>query len=57
VRVKDFNFYTMPNQALINVPFFHNGGKFSLVLEYDNDIVVGNEDRNAVINNITLKKK
>ncbi len=56
-KATDFNFYTMPNQAIINIPFFHKGGQFNLILEYDNDIVIENEDRNAVITNMTLKKK
>lgn len=55
--VKDVNLSHIQNQEPIQIPIQHNGGAFKLKLVYDNDLVVGSLDRNAVINAISLKRK
>ena len=55
--IKSIYLSNVPNQELIKIPIIHNGGDFYLELVYDNDVVVGSLDRNAVINSISLTKK
>ena len=45
------------NDLAKEIEFFHDGGKLNLKLIYDNDLVIDNLDRNAVINSISLTKK
>jgi 4-amino-4-deoxy-L-arabinose transferase-like glycosyltransferase len=55
--IKSVYLNNVPNQELLQIPIVHNGGDFKLELVYDNDLVVGSLDRNAVINSISLSKK
>ncbi|OYQ33313.1 hypothetical protein CHU92_13050 [Flavobacterium cyanobacteriorum] len=52
----DFNLSNQPGTAPSTVKFTHKGGRLNLQVEYDNDEVVGTQDRNAIINSITIKK-
>lgn len=53
------DFYLSNNQDAqpIQFSFMHKGGNFSFILEYDNDIVINGEDRNAIIQSIVIKKQ
>ena len=55
--VKSLYLNNVPNQQPEQIPIHHDGGDFNLELVYDNDLVVGSQDRNAVINSISLNKK
>jgi Dolichyl-phosphate-mannose-protein mannosyltransferase/Ca-dependent carbohydrate-binding module xylan-binding len=55
--VKSLYLNNVPNQQPEQISIHHDGGDFNLELVYDNDLVVGSQDRNAVINSISLNKK
>jgi uncharacterized membrane protein len=55
--IKSVYISNIQNQEPLQISIVHNGGDFILELVYDNDVVVGSQDRNAVINAISLKIK
>ena len=55
--IKSLYLSNSPSQEPNQISFSHPGGNFSLELVYDNDLVMDSQDRNAVINSISLNKK
>jgi uncharacterized membrane protein len=55
--IKSLYLSNIQNQKPVEIPIKHDGGIFKLELVYDNDLVIGSQDRNAVINTINLKRK
>lgn len=55
--IKSLYLNNVPNQQPEQISIYHDGGDFNLELVYDNDLVVDSQDRNAVINSISLNKK
>lgn len=55
LKIGDFSLNNKVEQKE-NIKFFHNGGVINLVLEYDNDVVINDKDRNAILSSIFIQK-
>ncbi len=56
IKIKDFYLDSRPNSKALEMKYEHQGGNLSLKLQYDNDLVINNLDRNAMMFSINIKK-